>query len=363
MYVISGWQSSNVQEGCLLECVQRDLCEYSRQTQIAALLQIMQFSRKRDERLLHDLLVHPERSELDGNVEKVVAHTFIDLEQPVMLAYVPQYFQDPSQLLLLKHVQFYKLHTEYCSMLDQLVLLASESQINSHTAIVALSAECPFTFTDRNFTVLSCSILSALFGATSELKDCKMVLLDKLDIIECLNPSMVKWRTEVIHSGIDPDECDRETTLFELSFTSLLENTGSISLFHTMALAEGLFQSLIYVCKNSPTHFSEVCRVILQHIYWIDSSYLEAFLNVSSAKVLPAATTKGDAKTFQLAEMTVRYVYIRPLDILAVLRWYLTQLIEHILVQVAEEWRENLQQTLRQLTATEITIHSGKICQ
>ena len=322
----------------------------------------MQFSRDRDGRLLHGLLVHPERPKLAGSLEEASAHTYIDLGQTVTLAYVPQCFQDPSQLLLLKHVQFYKLHAEYCSVLDQLVLLASESQINSHTAIVGLSAEFLYSFTDRNSRILSCSILSALFGTTGELEDSKMILLDKLDIIECLNPSMVKWRSEVICSGIDPDECDRKTTLFELSFTSLLKNTGSISLYHTAVLVERLFQSLICVRKDSPIHFSEVCRVVLQHIYWIESSYLETFLNVSSAKVLPTTTTKGDAKTFQLAEMTVHYICIRPLDLLAVLKWYLTRLIEDIIVQVTEEWRENLRQTLRQLIATEIAIHRGKIC-
>ena len=310
----------------------------------------MQFSRDRGERLLHGLLVYPERPKLAGSLEEASAHTYIDLGLTVTLAYVPQCFQDPSQLLLLKHVQFHKLHAEYFSMLNQLVLLASESQINSHTAIVGLSAEFPYTFTDR---VLSCSILSALFGARDELENSKMVLLDKLDIIECLNPSMVKWRSEVIRSGIDPDECDRATTLFELSFTSLLENTGSISLYHTAVLVERLFQSLICVHKTSPIHFSEVCRVVLQYIYWIDSSHLETFLNVSSAKVLPTTTTKGDAKTFRLAEMTVHYICIRPLDLLAVLKWYLSQLIEDILVQVTEEWRESLRQTLRQLTATQ----------
>lgn len=288
--------------------------------------------------------------DLAGSLETEKTHSSVGLENVATLTYVPQCFQDPLQLLLLKHAQFHRLHTECCLAVCHLSCAMAKTQINSHTAIIGLSTNTelfPFASTETELRVLSGSVLSALFGAVSELQDCKVIILDKLDMIEHLNPSIMRWRSDIIHCGVDPDECDRETEIVEFEFSSLLQNAKEIPSVHL----QRLFQSLICTYQYSPVLFSDVCGILMQHIYWIDSTYLEAFLDVSSARVLPA--TGEDVRTFHLTEAKeVKYVCSGALDPSALLEWYSNKLIEEILVHATEEWKENLRQMLRQLTAT-----------
>ena len=290
-----------------------------------------------------------EASDLAESLEREKVHPSACLENIATLTYVPQCFQDPLQLLLLKHAQFYKLHAEYCLSLCHFSHAAAKTQINSHTAIIGLSTDTglfPFASTEGELRFLSGSILSALFGAVSELKDCKMIILDKLDMIEHLNPSIVRWRSDITDCGVDPDKCDRETELVELEFCSLLQNAEEIP----SVLLERLFQSLLCTCKYSPVVFGDVCGILMQHVYWIDSTYLEAFLDVSSARVLPV--NGKDGKVFHLTEAKpVQYVCTGALDPLALLVWYSNKLIEELLVHAAGEWKESLRQLLIQLTA------------
>ena len=200
--------------------------------------------------------------------------------------YIPYGFQTPSQLLYLKHCQFFKLQAEYHLVLNQMDLLSSAHCIDRHTAIIATamdSSALPFVSPsdDANCPSFALSLLSALMSNAVKLCNRDTFLLDQLDITEILNPVILQEQTRIMESGVIPDACDQDTTFLGYQLSSLFQNLDTplehvSRMFHSLIEIQGDYMVL---------RVSEISETLLRYLYWMDSSYLDAFLQTASAYV------------------------------------------------------------------------------
>ena len=255
------------------------------------------------------------------------------LQQPP-LVYVPQYFQVPAQLLHLRLCWFHKLQVDCHTAMEAVGLSFSNVHIEKFAAVIGIFEEdCslyPYVPTDDPHH-LSHPLLSALMESACELHNSKSIILDKLDISESLNQLLVHHRAKIIEHGIDPKLCATETQMFEMEFASCLQN-----LSEPLQLLHSLMVSLIEVREHHlGFHFSDVTEVLMKHLYWLNSHYLNTSLSIVSPDAL---RNTGNVILFQLPSARgVQFVCNYSLKPVTALKWYWCQLVESTVSFIADQ--------------------------
>ena len=259
----------------------------------------------------------------------VLAESFTSVD------YVPEGFKTPYQLMQIRCALFSKhlrlFHRAAANTQSQMLC---GSLLERHTAIVGLSP-----FTNHGASILQRSDGVCSFGRHPNHTSCpndllsksllfqamglpatttqSVQLLDKLDLCGSLNEPLVQCREALLSAGVDVDACASNSWLLEMQFSSRLQN---------IRIADVLGSVLEHLVDSLPlTRFQfqdVVCLPLLQHVYWIDTQYLEDFLRITGNGVL-LVMQGAEAEVFHLPRDETIYVFRKCFSLRSVLQWYL----------------------------------------
>lgn len=255
------------------------------------------------------------------------------------LIHTPRGFQDPSQLLQLKKTWFHHLCSSYHLHVRLLEHRSCVDHLSTHCAVIGLtSAPGCYPVIEGSPWNLYNQLLSSVLGVRFDtLFSClpqqccseEVQILDKLDLIECLNHPLARRRCE-LQAVVEEDlhSIELRTRTFELEFDSFLQKLEPASNLFDVALS-----SLIDTSPTAIMSIGEATQALRQHIYWINSSLLAAFINISGINALHLNSGDGNTVLIQLQredEASLVLLCTRGVNPVSVLHWYEQQLAQGV---------------------------------
>lgn len=255
-----------------------------------------------------------------------------------VLIYTPCGFQDPFQLLHLKRIWFFHLYSTYCTRVRQLSKENILDQLNVHFAVIGISHSSNSPYLPVVEVAPPSKWLSGLLSCVLDIspgallscppQQCdseKIQFLDKLDLIEHLNYPMAQRRHELqCMTKENLNIAEQSTRMFELEFDSFMQNLQSVSFLFEAALL-----SLI---NNSSALSVSICtatEALQQHIFWINSSLLTAFVNSCGVTVQQLSNRRDDTYLVKLQEEPdITFLCSRTMNPMSLLHWF-----EHLMAQ------------------------------
>lgn len=253
------------------------------------------------------------------------------------LIYTPSGFQDPFQLLHLKENWF---HHQYSSYSLHLRLLEHQSEIDhlmTHCAVIGFIKSS--NSLDNSQQKWHIQLLSSVLGIPINTlpsflpQQChieEMNFMDKLDLIECINFPLAQHKSEleaILKEDIHSIELRKRT--FELEFDSFLWK-----LVPAASQFEAVLSSLFSLSPSCGVSIDEAAQALRQHILWLNSDLLAAFVSICGVTAIPLNNTDKDAVMVCLQRDDEQppcvLLCARVIKPISVLHWY-----EHIVAQSA----------------------------
>jgi hypothetical protein len=251
-----------------------------------------------------------------------------DFKSP--LVYTPSGFQDPFQLLYLKETWFHHQHSSY-SLHSRLLERQSEvDHLASHSAVIGF-IEASNSFDNPQQKSWHIQLLSSVLGfSTNTLPSClpqqchieDVNFMDKLDLIECINFPLAQLRSE-LETTLKEDihTIEQRTRTFELEFDSFLWK-----LHPAASQFEAVLSSLFSLSPSGGVSINEVAQALRQHIHWLDSDLLAAFVSICGATAIPLSDSNKEAMMVSLQREGERppcvLICARVVRPMSVLHWY-----------------------------------------
>ena len=211
------------------------------------------------------------------------------------LVYTPSGFQDPSQLLHLKETWFRHQYSSYSLCLRLLEHQSEIDQLTTHCAVIGFIKS--FNDPQQRWHI---QLLSSVLGfSISTLSSClpqqchteEMNFMDKLDLIECINFPLGQQRSEL--EAILKEDIhiiQQRTRTFELEFESFLQKLGpAVSQF------EVVLSSLLSLSPSGGVSVDEAAQALRQHVLWLNSDLLAAFVSICGVTAVPLNSRDKDA--------------------------------------------------------------------
>ena len=248
--------------------------------------------------------------------------------QEDVLVYTPSGFQDPFQLLHLKMIWFCHLYSTYRFHTRQLEQESIMDQVNTYSAVVGLSIPNRLCSRVMEGTQQewSSQLLSCLLGVpiATLLSTEHVQFLDKLDLIEHLIYPLAQRRTQLeAKVNEDVNGMEMDTLSFQRELESFVINLESVISQFAVVLCSLIDTSPAEVDPS----FSEVAQALRQHVYWINSKIISAFVDIAGVKLLPLDCGEKDVFLIKLQgeeeeAHQISLVCSRVVNPLSVLHWY-----------------------------------------